>query len=160
MGVLRKRMTMNKWRPLFRRYNRKKTLWRLVYNKYLASDEWKAKRKEWIIAAKNTCISCKDVFGDGGLHIHHIHYRTIGDEKDSDIRVVCRGCHKMLDEHRVLARTGTRVGRKWNKRLNGWQLHKHTLTRQEAQDDLCRFLESEGKDDEIPYAMRTSQTSR
>lgn len=60
---------------------------------YYSSPEWKAKRIIMLARAKNTCNRCH-VVQSSGLHVHHNTYENFGNEKMSDLEVLCEPCHE------------------------------------------------------------------
>lgn len=75
---------------------RQKKLKALSYDEYLQSDEWQAMRAYVWGTRGRHCQLC------GGkkkeLHIHHAIYRGRGQEKPTDLTMLCRDCHH--DHHR------------------------------------------------------------
>lgn len=65
------------------------------YKQYLTSKDWKAKRTKKIRGRK--CAICHS---GKGLHVHHLIYRKWTDVKQSDLRVLCWRCHKLV--HRLI----------------------------------------------------------
>ena len=64
---------------------------RIVYDEYMSSPEWAAKRQECFQVHGTTCIDCKLV---EATDIHHRHYETLGDESPmDDIIPLCSLCH-------------------------------------------------------------------
>jgi hypothetical protein len=68
------------------------------YLAYLKSDRWQRKRSEALVRAKYRCEKCgaKCSVGIEQLHVHHKTYRRLGNERASDLMVVCRGCHDKI----------------------------------------------------------------
>lgn len=67
------------------------------YHRYLASREWREKRKEVIKGNDGLCYRClsapiKDV--------HHVTYERIGHEGPDDLIGLCRPCHEYLAAER------------------------------------------------------------
>ena len=64
------------------------------YDAYLASDAWQRKAE---MLKKGYDYKCQDCMawrpGGSGLHVHHLNYNNVGDEKISDLRVLCSVCH-------------------------------------------------------------------
>ena len=60
------------------------------YEEVLASPEWRAKAdllKDWVNWSCELCgLECE-------LQVHHIHYRTLGNEEPSDLAALCDDCH-------------------------------------------------------------------
>ena len=70
---------------------------KLDYPRYLASREWRERRKEVIERNAGLCYRClsaeiKDV--------HHVTYERIGHEGPDDLIGVCRPCHEYLSAER------------------------------------------------------------
>lgn len=65
------------------------------YQSYLRSDHWRETRERALNRAGRECEGC----GESGqrLHVHHVSYERIGDERPSDLRVLCTSCHR--EEH-------------------------------------------------------------
>ena len=59
------------------------------YHKYLASNEWKAKRKEKL-ALNSICEICGS---DKEIQIHHLNYNNVGSEQMDDLQTLCKKCH-------------------------------------------------------------------
>lgn len=68
----------------------------LPYAQYLRTRWWYGRRNEALRQARYRCQSCES---KRELQVHHTSYERLGDEADSDLSVLCRGCH--LGEHRV-----------------------------------------------------------
>jgi hypothetical protein len=65
---------------------------RQIYDAYLNSPEWSAKRQECYRAQGTVCCDCRL---DPATDIHHRHYDTLGDEDPvHDIVPLCSPCHK------------------------------------------------------------------
>jgi 5-methylcytosine-specific restriction endonuclease McrA len=57
---------------------------------YLRSEWWRKRRRRALERAKWCCEEC----GNGvGLDVHHLIYDRLYAEEDSDLQVLCRGCH-------------------------------------------------------------------
>ena len=64
------------------------------YDRYLRSWSWRARRKA---ALKRAGYRCKKCGAEQRLNVHHKSYEHLGKEPQSDLDVLCRGCHK--EEH-------------------------------------------------------------
>lgn len=64
------------------------------YQERLNSSEWKKLRTELIAKNNNYCQNCKTFFPSYQLNLHHKHYRTVGQETEADLQVICQSCHK------------------------------------------------------------------
>ena len=84
-------MTKTDWRSKFTSA-KGKPLWWLVYEDYMASKEWDAKRKRIL---KRDC-GCRVCNHQHELQVHHRTYDRVGDEDMMDLTVLCRECHKTV----------------------------------------------------------------
>jgi hypothetical protein len=64
------------------------------HDEYLISPWWRRRRHERLKKANGKCERCSRVvrFTD----VHHVYYDRIGEERDSDLEVLCRDCHTKL----------------------------------------------------------------
>ncbi|MDP3063203.1 MAG: hypothetical protein Q8O40_08355 [Chloroflexota bacterium] len=63
------------------------------YHEYLASREWRLRRKGVIDAAEGICQRC----GSAPIrNVHHTSYENIGHEKPWELIGVCKPCHEYL----------------------------------------------------------------
>jgi hypothetical protein len=74
--------------PMFRQ--------KMTYNEYLRSPWWRYRRKKKIQSARKRCERCG---ATRGLQVHHLNYNRLWGERDSDLEVLCSGCHQ--HEHQV-----------------------------------------------------------
>lgn len=63
------------------------------YNAYLRSTKWRTKRKAALRRAEHRCQLC---YGTQRLQAHHRTYDRIGNEKASDLTVLCEDCHAVF----------------------------------------------------------------
>lgn len=63
------------------------------YLSYLQSSHWKAFRKKFFESHWRRCIGCHVT---KKLHLHHKTYKNLGQEKDSDVCILCKRCHFKL----------------------------------------------------------------
>ena len=54
---------------------------------------WKDVREEALLRDKNRCVSCNQ---KENLEVHHRTYERFGNEKLSDVYVLCKTCHKLF----------------------------------------------------------------
>ncbi len=73
---------------------------RLSYREYLQTDGWRATRIRQLQIAHGRCRVCN---GADQLDVHHRTYVRLGKERDSDLIVLCRGCHDVFHRERKLA---------------------------------------------------------
>lgn len=68
------------------------TPWRTVYEAYMESPAWREIRGLVIARDGGACRAC----GAGeGLHVHHIHYKSLGREDGRELITLCLGCHRL-----------------------------------------------------------------
>lgn len=67
------------------------------YAQYLKSDEWARKREKLFLLVGRQCEFCKK---SGIVEVHHLVYDRIENERLTDLVVVCKECHPILDTHR------------------------------------------------------------
>jgi len=65
----------------------------LVYQDYLASAQWKAKRAQVLQRAKGTCEICEQ---DLAVNVHHETYEHLCCEPLEELKAVCQLCHDYL----------------------------------------------------------------
>ena len=73
------------------------------YQNYLQTDHWKERRTS---ALKRAGFSCQICSAKGELHVHHRTYARRGCELDTDLIVLCAGCHEMFHTNGKLAEGG------------------------------------------------------
>jgi hypothetical protein len=64
-----------------------------VYQWYMQSPQWAARRERTLMLAGGTCQKCGR---ERATDAHHKHYRTLGFERDGDLLAVCGACHRRL----------------------------------------------------------------
>lgn len=72
----------------------KKDQWRLWYDAYLQSPEWRAKREKVIARANGICEGCGE---KRAVAVHHLTYDGVGDELLFDLVAICDECHKKAE---------------------------------------------------------------
>lgn len=73
------------------------------YHDYLQSDLWKKTRDEAIERAGNKCFCCGRPFD---LQVHHLSYEHLVFERPYELVVLCKNCHKWIEEHKKYQRGG------------------------------------------------------
>lgn len=63
------------------------------YGTYMASREWRLKRKEVIAKTAGWCSRCHSA---KATQVHHLTYERLGSEEPEDLRALCRSCHEFL----------------------------------------------------------------
>ena len=74
-----------------------KSAWGRLYRRYLASPEWRAKRREIFELRGGRCEGC----GFQAEQVHHLTYERVGAELPSDLMAICDACHR--SEHAMKA---------------------------------------------------------
>ena len=81
----------------------------LLYETYLASDEWRRKAEDRLEVDNQKCVmcGCKGT-STNPLEVHHLTYHNIYHENvDKDLVTLCRVCHKNV--HTMMNRTTNRT---------------------------------------------------
>ncbi len=73
--------------------------WRVRYDYYLRSNAWEQRRTGAIRRAEGLCDQCGQA--PKRIHVHHVHYLTVGAENAEDLRVLCIPCHRVVHAHKV-----------------------------------------------------------
>ncbi len=68
------------------------------YTKYLQSHGWRLKRKVLLEKVGYRCERCGRKHKK--LEVHHLTYQNLGNEPDTDLKVVCPNCHRVEDRLR------------------------------------------------------------
>ena len=63
---------------------------RLKYDQYMESDEWRSRRNKVLKRAGGTCEGCLE---RPATQVHHLNYRRLGEEMLFDLVAVCDECH-------------------------------------------------------------------
>lgn len=71
----------------------------LSYPTYLATNHWRETRQK---ALKHGSFECKECAATDNLHIHHLNYRNLGQERMRDLEVLCGDCHQRLHDSEVV----------------------------------------------------------
>lgn len=78
------------------------------YEQRISNAEWKTLKRKVAEQRGDRCERCG---GEGvSLELHHVHYRTLGNEKPEDVELLCRECHAKADERRRPKRNYTEEG--------------------------------------------------
>lgn len=71
------------------------------YELYIQSTAWKQKREEFLRYNKGK-KKCKCCGRTKRIHVHHLHYKNLGDEQMKDLMYLCEECHMAL--HSMISR--------------------------------------------------------
>jgi hypothetical protein len=66
---------------------------RVDYHQYMASREWRIKRREALASSGGVCQRC---WGAPADQVHHITYARLGNERPEDLMAICRADHEYL----------------------------------------------------------------
>lgn len=106
----------------------RKMTWKEKYYEVIASARWKKIRQRFINKANGTCPKCgwkKESWDKSRtLDLHHKTYERLGNERDSDLELVCSVCHAKADIDRAAKnRREAEIKRSIaldNARFDGW----------------------------------------
>ena len=73
-----------------------KAEWWQWYKEYLQSPEWQRRADRCKRQAGYKCEECGAT--DTTLHAHHLTYKNVGNERASELKCLCEGCHR--EEHK------------------------------------------------------------
>ena len=88
------------------------------YREYVFSKEFARRKRERIKAADSCCERCGNVQSAQYLTLHHLTYERLGNERDEDLQLLCRDCHREADRERQRAHP------LFEKRLAAWALKR------------------------------------
>ena len=68
---------------------------KVIYKQYISSKKWKEKKEEVFKLRGKEC----EQFGyKHRIHVHHLSYENLGDEKMEDLQILCYQCHMSKHE--------------------------------------------------------------
>lgn len=74
--------------------------WRQRYAEHIQSPYWRELKAKVIRRRGHKCERC---FCEScPLDLHHKHYMTFGKERQKDVELLCRECHREADKERAL----------------------------------------------------------
>lgn len=126
------------------------------YQRYLASTQWKAKRKRILAERGTKCEVCG--WGEK-LSLHHLTYVRLYDELDSDLLITCESCHAAFHGRWGVVRAiGANRAEKLAKiRLDNWkQRNRLAMPAQRLAPDKVESNEWNGYD---PFADASTPKS-
>jgi 5-methylcytosine-specific restriction endonuclease McrA len=88
------------------------------YFDVLASERWLLLKRRLLAERGYRCQHCA-VTGVG-LDLHHVTYDRLGCERDDDLLVLCRPCHKRADRARRKAARERLAPARYQARVHGW----------------------------------------
>ncbi len=72
--------------------------WKQRYTAHINGPYWAELKRKVIKRRGCKCERCER--SDCGLDLHHKHYRTFGRERQKDVTLLCRPCHRIEDAER------------------------------------------------------------
>lgn len=85
---------------MVRRGEQEASEWRVAYEEHLRSPKWAALRRKVMQRCGGRCEGCADA---QAVHVHHLHYKNLGDELLWELVGVCLDCHQRVHPHREIA---------------------------------------------------------
>lgn len=85
------RIKSKKWKKRFK--NKQK--YRPKYKEYIKSKAWMKKRRVFIELHGRKCAACDS---KNKLRVHHMSYRHVGNERESELIILCARCHEEYHE--------------------------------------------------------------
>lgn len=87
---------------------KKLTKAQIRHRKYLSSSIWKDIRIRLFKVRGKRCENCRSL---KSIQVHHLNYARVGgDEKMSDLKILCRKCHKKV--HNLISAKPKKIKRK------------------------------------------------
>ena len=69
---------------------KRKSTKKIVYENYIKSKAWFSFRRDYILKYGRNCQLCEI---KTGKHLHHMTYKRLGKEKETDVLFLCEDCH-------------------------------------------------------------------
>jgi hypothetical protein len=66
------------------------------YERYMASDHWKARKDRYFRTHEKRCAACGSV---DEVQLHHLSYEKMGREPNDDLMPLCQICHSLVHEY-------------------------------------------------------------
>ena len=101
------------------------------YMQVISSPKWKWMKQRLIEVRGNKCEGC----GETGcrIELHHDTYERLGRERPSDLRLLCRDCHRAEDIFRA------ERGRQRSEDAYHWGCVSGYMTRRYGEDWWCTY---------------------
>lgn len=116
------------------------------YNEYIKSPQWKQRREQALARSGYCCEKCGFSKWSKKLEVHHITYERLGNERASDLQVLCQECHKEEDAKRAAAGRVKSYNALWDARFNGWASKVYGEDWQETHNQIIDQLYQEFTD--------------
>lgn len=75
--------------------------WTKKYHNYLRSKEWIQKKIGIIEIRGQRCEKCGEKKELKRLHLHHLNYKRIFNERSEDLKLLCNRCHMIEHEKKI-----------------------------------------------------------
>ncbi len=79
----------------------KREAWKANWSARTRHESWKQKRDDFLWYTNGCCERCGNRPPPKDLQLHHIHYRTLWYENNSDLELLCPSCHAIADQERA-----------------------------------------------------------
>lgn len=87
-------------------YNKRKIIYckdtneTVTGEQYLNSKHWRILRKKIYDKYNGKCKKCHKTFDSQHMNVHHLTYKRIGKEKESDLVLLCEKCHSKIHDEK------------------------------------------------------------
>lgn len=109
------------------------------YTSYIQSIEWTARRAAFLVKKRQSgfcpstsgrkehwhCNKCRKVLTIQQVEVHHKTYDRLGQERDSDLEVLCGKCHILADKNRKERNRKRKRSTSFARRAAGWGRKVH-----------------------------------
>ena len=102
------------------------------YGDYIQSEEWRRRRAPVLQRSGGICEFCQNA---PAVHVHHLHYQTLGNERTCDLVACCGACHAAADvarERGICPLHGTDI------RAAGETVRQHLFAIRDQTVRVCR----------------------
>lgn len=73
------------------------------YQQHISSARWRELKNQILKLRGNRCQRCGHE--NASLDLHHLHYRSLGNEQPEDVELLCPECHVRADKERAKTRS-------------------------------------------------------
>jgi 5-methylcytosine-specific restriction endonuclease McrA len=120
-------------------------IWRAKYREVVNSSRWKKLRQKFIERQDSKCLRCGwcKVAWDKSrnLELHHKTYDRLGEERESDLELVCSVCHELADVQRARESRKRAENKLYDAQFYGWASKVYGDDFQEDEDMHDRFID-------------------
>jgi hypothetical protein len=86
------------------------------YDAYIHSQEWRDVKIDIISKRGSKCEACDKPMKPNKLHLHHLTYDRLFDERESDLQLLCPACHAFAHDKPTLRIFKGEKVKKWKKK--------------------------------------------